>query len=114
MIVTPSRRLWLYPATDGALEILILGDDAGVAVMYARLRALVEAWRGFDRVGTIGQSGAVLGLRVTLAPLATHHNPIRELMVALHQLDRDVMLAFTWLGTVPDNGGDQRGMVGSW
>lgn len=96
MITTPTRRLWLYPAPDGALEILILGDDDAVAVMYARIRQLAENWRGFDRVSALGQGSAVLGVRVTISPVARHVDPIAEFMRALKEQARDVLEALAW------------------
>jgi hypothetical protein len=108
VIVTPTRRIWLYPAPDGALEILILGDDEGVAAMYARIRKLAESWRGFDRVAALAQSGAVLGVRVTLSIHAQHDDPVAEGILALLKGAPDAARSIAWRES---NGA---GMVGTW
>lgn len=113
MITAPTRRLWLYPTPDGALEIVILGDDESVATMYARVRQLAESWRGFDRVSALGQSGAVVGVRVTIAPMARNRDPVREAMYALRVSAPDLMQAISWL-TVDLDGATVEGMVGTW
>lgn len=111
MITTPIRRLWLYPAPDGALEILILGDDDAVAVMYARIRQLAENWHGFDRVSALGQSGAVVGVRVTLAESARYREPVREAIFAMKSMDATLITGLAW-DMLDANG--PLGVVGTW
>jgi hypothetical protein len=111
MIATPSRRLWLYPAPDGALEILIFGDTESVATMYARIRSIAEGWRGFDRVAPLVQCGAVLGVRVTVSPLARHVDPVAEGMTAIRTAAPPLFSSLTWHATRDI---DAAGMVASW
>lgn len=112
MIAYPTSRIWLYPAPDGALEIVLLGDDEAVAALYAAIRALAEGWRGFDRVAALAQSGAVLGVRVTLSPTARHRAPVREALHAMRTSAPDLYQRIEW--DVLDLDGVDAGAIGTW
>lgn len=105
MIRAPARRIWLYPV-DGALEILLFGEEAEIAPLFAALRRLCEGWPGFERVEAIAQGTAQLGMRVTRAPICTR-SLIREAVRALHESMPVLFARIAWSG-------DDTGIVGTW
>lgn len=109
MIVNPTPRLWLFPAHGSALEILIFGEDANVARLYALILRMAESWRGFDRVATIAQAGGTLGVRVTIASSARYYaNPVEEGKHALRATHPDLERAISW------HDGGAGGHIGTW
>lgn len=112
MIVNPTLRICLFPAdADAGLEIMILGEESEIANLYAQIRQLAEAWRGFDRVAALAQGGTVLGVRVTIAPTARYREPIVEGMTAIRTMMPLLAKSLTWRGIGASGCG---GMIGTW
>lgn len=106
MIRSPSRRLWFYPV-DGALEILLFGDEEEIAPLFAAVRHLAETWPGFDRVDAIAQGSVQLGVRVTLAQTARYLDGTSEGMLAIRTAMPETYELLHWRV-------DATGAVGTW
>lgn len=87
MTRSPTRRLCLFVAPDGAVEIIVLGGD-DVAPVFVAVHKLAESWGGFERVDPLVHAGAAVGVRVTIAPLARLvSDPVGEVVRALKSRD---------------------------
>lgn len=111
----PKRRIWLYPASDSQLEIVILGradidaaEADNAAAIYVHVRQLCETWPGWDRVETLTMGTAVVGLSVQLGKHASHGDLLAEAMRMFRGSN-----AIKWSGG--NSASDSRcGMVGEW
>lgn len=100
MIVAPQRRIVLYAAGNGVIEILVLGSPESVATMHALVRVMLEAWRGFWNVGTIAMGSAAIGLRAQLSNEAAHDDVLAEALRMLRASDAPPAVAgsMAWRG----------------
>jgi hypothetical protein len=108
LVTPPTRRIWIYPAPDGTLEVILLGSIAEIAWEFAAILKSAEAWVGFEKVDPIAVGSTVLGMRCSMSMLACG-DPIQEAMAWLGGEDRFIHRV-SW--HKPDSWGC--GRVGVW
>lgn len=109
MISPPTRRLWLYPAPDGTLEIILLGGLNEIAWEFSVILRTAERWPGFLTVDPIAVGTTVLGMRCTLGPYAVHDDPVAEALAWLSS-DAQFIRKIEWTGT----DSPRAGRIGTW
>lgn len=112
-MITPARRIWIYPVNADTVEIVILGARVESAGIYARLHKLAEEWSGWISVDTLVQDDAVVGIRMRIGPFASYADPVTEALTMIMQSKRGERELFRWSGGMPASGG-AIGMVGTW
>lgn len=105
----PTRRIWLFPAPDGTLEVILLGSISEIAWEFAAVLKSAERWIGFVSVDPIAVGNTVLGMRCRLGHLATHDDPIAEALTWLATDDRFIHRV-EWCGT----DSERAGKIGTW
>lgn len=105
----PTRRIWLFPAPDGTLEVILLGSIGEIAWEFAAVLKSAEAWPGFVTVEPIAVGNTVLGMRCRIGHLATHLDPVAEGLTWLATEDRFIHRV-EWCGTDSSHAGK----IGMW
>ncbi len=114
-MISPQRRIWIYPVSRDAVEIIILGGipiatprpEDDIATVFAAIRKLADEWQGFVRTETIVMGSTVLGLRARVGPMAIHDDPVAEALRMMHG-----RRGISWSGG--DGAAQSLGMVGVW
>lgn len=107
MITPPAKRIWLFPAPDGTLEVILLGSMGEICWEFAIILKTAERWPGFQSVDPIMLGHMVLGLRCSLGPLATHNSPVDEALAWLAADDQ-------FIRRVEWSDASRVGKIGTW
>lgn len=75
---TPAPRIWLYPLSMNAVEIIILGARVEAAKIYAQLANVAKDWGGWLMWEPIGTLDDVIGMCCVLGQNASHDEALLE------------------------------------
>lgn len=74
----PAPRIWLYPLSVNAVEIIVIGDRVESARIYAQLAAVAREWDGWLMWEPVGTLGEVMGMCCVLGQNANHDEALLE------------------------------------
>lgn len=103
-MITPERRVHIFPVGATDVEILMLGEPESIASFVAELRTHVESWIGLSSLRPIAMGSQLIGWRVTRDADATHHDPLAEVLLMLRKFPH-----LAWA-----DGGPRCGLVATW
>lgn len=84
-MMSPDRRVMLWPVNQTALEIVVLGNPFELASFVAELLSTLGEWPGFDSVTPLAMGAQLVGFRVHRSANAVHDDPIAEAMLAMRR-----------------------------
>jgi hypothetical protein len=84
-VTAPQRRICLFLTSPFDLEIVVLGDPERLAIFMVELRRVLETWHGFESVNPLTMGSQVIGFTARRSTLATHDDPIAEVLLMMRR-----------------------------